>query len=214
MPILYHVDGHNGTNVRKRWRRGRSSAPLFAGPKGFVFETMFRAYGESTHGGWVEYAMHIPASLYTESMRPRTKKVVRVTKRNIEKYRAFVNKVLATTPKGTKLGFNRAMMRPEHRNILGFDLTRVSARYQRKRDKGTMGAEGWFYEIPKEIKFTVYRVFSCETCRENSEYGSDDESARGGAGRCDDCREYFECGSGDERARGGARSGARCGTGR
>lgn len=170
MPTLYHVDAFNGTEVRTRWKRGRrSKGILFAGPKGHSLETASQAVGESGHGGWVEYAVHIPASLYTESMHPRTKKVVRVTKRNIQKYKAFVKKV--TTAPGLN-GLHQAMMLPEHRNILGFDLTRV---------RGDNGRRAWFYELPGKIKFSVYRVFSCDACREYFEYGSDDEDGGGGS---------------------------------
>ena len=159
MPVFYHVDGH-GHTPRPVMRR-RRPRPLFFGPADGPFSNMFKQYGMSEHGGYVVYEVKIPSRLYTDSMNPRTKKVVRVTPRNVAKYREFATET-------SERGFNTTMMMPRYSNILGFDLTRMSTRHQRKRDKGAMGAEGWLYEIPKEIKITKHAVFSA-ACREHYE---------------------------------------------
>ena len=148
MPVFHHVDAHHGPHPTTIVRR-RGAHTLYFGPHDGVFATMFKRSGMAEHGGYVVYRITIPPKRYTESMNPRTKKVVRVTPRNLAKYKALV-----------KQGH---MSR--NKNILGFDLTRITNRHYKGEPYGALGSEGWLYEIPRDIKVEVYAVFSCDACR-------------------------------------------------
>lgn len=86
------------------------------------------------YGGYIIYEICIPKNRFTTSFNPRSKKIVKITKKNIKEYK--------------KLQDNRRRDHFMNENIIGFDL---NTKFIEDRRWKYITPEGFIWEKPNDI---------------------------------------------------------------
>jgi hypothetical protein len=136
MPKYYHI--HKGKKMSSIGNSFIKNKELYFSKKDSSWHNIEKEISKD-HGGYHEYEIYIPLTLFTTSFNPTTKnKIVKISKNNIEEYCALRKKY-------NKIIFIEEMKK---RNIIGIDAT-TDMMYKYSIDGPP---EGFIWKKPKGIK--------------------------------------------------------------
>ena len=150
MPVYYHISLETKHNIYKNFSKNLSNKKLlFFSKKNSFWYNLWK----SDETSYAVYKITIPEKLYTTSFNPLKKKIVRITKDNIDEFIKFDNQL------GLSKLRNIEFLRK--RNIIGIDAnTEIVKKYPIKHVLGPTRAEGWIYDFKDvKIKKVGYYVF-------------------------------------------------------
>jgi len=159
MPTYYHISlgeeniinnlsiNNNCLNI---FRKSRS---LHYSKKNSYWYNIWKDIGKNVIKSYTVYKITIPPDIYTDSFNPTSKKIVRITSKNIDKYKELRTK---------KLLKNYSYMRTN--NIIGIDL---NTKYVYKNeeeinnlDGSPITYEGWLFELNNNIKCQKIGIYN------------------------------------------------------
>ena len=125
----------------------KKNSPLYFSKKNSRWYYIWKDISKD-YGGYIEYKISFPRTLYTTSFNPRIKnKIVKITKENIQEYKYLKKKY-----KG-HINFIKEMNK---RNIIGIDATsKFIIKYVALLRSPP---EGFIWKFPKTIKIKKYEI--------------------------------------------------------
>ena len=141
MPVYYHISFETKYNIHKNFSKNLNNKKLlFFSKKNSFWYNLWKSDGTS----YALYKITIPEKLYTTSFNPRKKKIVRITKDNVDEF------IRLDSQLGNNKLRNIEFLRK--RNIIGIDAnTEIVKNYPIKHVLGQTRAEGWIYDF-KDVK--------------------------------------------------------------
>ena len=141
MAIFYHI--HRSTKSSTLENGLIEEHALFFSKKNSFWFNIEKQIGIENFGGYIIYKINIPDNCFTQSFHKNAKyKILKLTKKNINKYLQFVNKL-----KGKNLltGSIRLIDELKKRNYIGVDATSLNMTY----NKSPHHLEGFIWNFTK-----------------------------------------------------------------